>query len=182
MGLAECAPDPLGRHRQFPQVHAGGVADCRADRRTDPQNAPLAGTLGPVWPRAVLVFDQDGVQLARNVLDCRDPIIQRSEITDAPAAVEEQFLHERMPETHHRRTFILRLDLAWIQRLADIARKHETSDVHHAGLAIDLDFDGRAHELPELRTPTKRVIRAEAAATLFAYADQLTTRRPPRCV
>ncbi len=94
-----------------------------------------------------------------------------------PLLVQDQMLHQRVTQPHHRRAFVLCLDLQRIERLADVAREHEPRDVDHADFRIDLDLDGRAHELPELRTAAERVLGTIATAALLADADDLAARR-----
>jgi hypothetical protein len=80
-------------------------------------------------------------------------------------------------QPHHRRAFVLRFDLLRVERLADVARQHETGDVDGPGAGVDLDFHGRAHELPELRSPSQRMLGPETTAAVFTDADELAPGR-----
>ncbi len=177
MLLRDGPPDALRRERQLPDLHAGGLMNGRADRGGNAQDPSFAGPLRPIWTRTVFVLDQNGVQLAGHVHRGRDPVVQRAEIPDPAALVEDQLLHQRVAEPHHRRSFVLRFDLLRVERLADVARQNEARHVDGTGFRVDLDFHGRAHELPELRSSTQRMVGAESAAAILADADELPSRR-----
>ena len=177
MLLPDGSPDALRGERQLPNLHSSGLMNRRADRGGNTQDPTLSGPFRPIRSRTVFVLDQNRVQLAGHVHRRRDPVVQRAEIPDTAALVEDQLLHQRVAESHHRRSLVLRFDLLGVERLTDVARQNEASHVDDAGFRVDLHFHSRAHELPEFRSSTQRMVGPVSAAAVLTDTYELAPRR-----
>ena len=115
----------------------------------------------------------------RQVHARRDAVVDGAEVPDPALVVEQDLLHERVAEGHDRGTLVLPADLAGMEGLADVGHRHVPMDRHVAGLAVDLDLDGRAVELEERGRPAERVIRLGLLAHLADADDLAAERREP---
>ena len=118
-------------------------------------------------------------ELERDVLERRDPVVERAEVADAAVLVEQQLLHLAVAEAHDRRALVLGDDLQRVELGADVADGHVPGQQQLAGLAVDLDLDRGRVELVERRVAAERVV-ALAAQPAGALADELAAQRPER--
>ena len=68
---------------------AGRLIDGGADRGRHRERAAFAGAFRAVRSRAVRVLDEVRVELERDILDRRNPVVERSEIQDAAVGAED---------------------------------------------------------------------------------------------
>ena len=111
---------------------AGSLIDRGADCGGDCERAAFAGAFRAVRAGSVALLDRGRIEAERGILDGRNPVVERSEIENAAVGAEGELFHQRVPESHYRRAFVLSLDLLRVQRPADIADERQPADHDHA--------------------------------------------------
>ena len=163
----------IGRSRSWmPAAWFTAAPTAAAIARMPPSPAPFA----PNGPGPSSFSIRIECSALGGVLNRRNTVVQRAEVANPPAIVEQQLLHEAVPEPHDRGAFVLRFDLLRVQRLADVAHQDQLDDLDHADLGVHLDLRRGAHHLPERRPPAQRM-RGIVRVALMPDADDLSARR-----
>ena len=78
--------------------------------------------------------------------------------------IQNEMFHQRMPQPHNRRAFVLRVTLKRIDHFSGVGERHITQDGEFAGVGIHLDLHGLTKK--EAEAETVRFIRESFAEGL----------------
>src|SRR5258708_20858649 len=99
-------PATLRGRWRFPDDGPGGVGDGARDGGSHTEETTLSGALGAVRARPVPVLDEQRGHFQRHIFRGWYAVVQRTEVQYAPALIEDQVLHQSMPESLDRPAFV----------------------------------------------------------------------------